>query len=204
MRLNLNRLFRRPLPFVVIVSGLPRSGTSMMMRMLEAGGLPLLTDRLRPPDQDNPNGYFELESVKKLQEEGAHWLKDHRGKGVKIVSPLLKSIPRGLQARILFMRRDMEEILRSQQNMLQTRRVEAPQTDDAILASSFARHLRDMESWLRQQPQLQTLYVHYGQVIENPREQSEKICRFLGGWLSPKKMAAVVDVDLYRQRLHRA
>ena len=109
-------------PPVTVVSGLPRSGTSMMMKMLDQAGLELVTDRLRQADEDNPKGYFEYEPVKQLARSADRtWLDDARGKGVKIISTLLRELPAHYNYKVVFMRRDLSEILASQAKMLARR-----------------------------------------------------------------------------------
>ena len=104
--------------FITVVSGLPRSGTSMMMKMLEAGGIPPVTDELRTADEDNPKGYYEFERVKAMDQGDTSWVVGARGKVVKVISALLKHLPPGEQYRVVFVRRNMPEILASQRKML--------------------------------------------------------------------------------------
>ncbi len=184
---------------ITIVSGLPRSGTSMMMKMLEAGGLPPLTDHVRTPDTDNPKGYYEFEQVKKLEHDKA-WLKGAQGKAVKIIATLLKHLPPDYDYQIIFMRRNMDEILASQRRML-IRRGEAPdKIEDEKLAQLFAHHLQQVESWIAAQPNVDVLYISYNDVVQSPANSAETIDRFLDGRLDAKEMARVVDPSLYRQR----
>src|ERR1700704_756589 len=115
---RLSRRLRYGLP-IVVVSGLPRSGTSMAMKMLQAGGLPLLTDDARPADDSNPDGYFEFELVKQLDKSGdLAWLRNARGKGVKVISWLVTWLPESYDYRVIFMQRDLEEVVASQNAML--------------------------------------------------------------------------------------
>jgi hypothetical protein len=184
---------------IVIVSGLPRSGTSMLMQMLRAGGLGLLTDGLRRADEDNPRGYFELEAVKDRQD--LSWLEGASGKAVKVISALLEFLPPDYHYRVLFIRRPLKEILASQREML-LRKGQAPEAEkDQSLAKSFQSHLKEVNRWLDQQPNFKTLYLDYRQIIQAPLKQVMKINRFLGEDLDVKKMAAVVDQRLYHQRL---
>lgn len=183
---------------ITIVSGLPRSGTSMMMRMLEAGGLEVLTDELREADADNPKGYYEFERVKQLEHDKA-WLGDAEGKAVKIISQLLYHLPEDATYKVVFMRRKMEELLASQRRML-ARRGESDQVDDRQLAQLFRKHLERVQGWLDQQPGFDVVYISYNQVLEDPREQARKVNRFLDDALDVDAMAGVVDPDLYRQR----
>ncbi len=184
---------------ITIVSGLPRSGTSMMMKMLEAGGLPILTDHLRTPDTDNPKGYYEFERVKKLEHDQA-WLKDAQGKAVKIIATLLKHLPPDYDYQIIFMRRNMEEILASQRRMLVHRGESPDKTSDEKLAQLFAHHLQQVKSWIAAQPNVDVLYLSYNDVVENPADSAKMIERFLDRRLATKEMARVVDPSLYRQR----
>ena len=185
--------------FVTLVSGLPRSGTSMMMRMLEAGGLPVLADHLRTADEDNPEGYYEFERVKKIEHDTA-WLEDARGRVVKMISALLKHLPPGYTYKIVFMRRKLEEVLASQREMLVRRDKPADATGDAKMAEFFANHLRRVETWLAEQPNLDVLYVSYNELIQDPEPLCARVVQFLGVPLDSRRMASVVSGALYRQR----
>jgi hypothetical protein len=184
---------------VTIVSGLPRSGTSMMMKMLEAGGMLPLTDNIRTADEDNPKGYYEFERVKQIETDQA-WLKDARGKVVKMISALLRPLPGGYRYKIIFMRRRMEEILASQKKMLIRRGEPTDAIPDEKMAALYQKHLAQMEAWLAQQPNMDVLYVTYHEVIAEPRRHAEDINRFLGGGLDVDAMVAVVDRMLYRSK----
>ncbi len=198
----LQRLYRRlrygePL---VVVSGLPRSGTSMLMKMLEAGGVPILTDGLRTADEDNPKGYYEVERVKALaQETDRTWLAEARGKAVKVISFLLKSLPSDLNYRVIFVRRDIEEVLASQKKML-ARRGEADDTPPERMREHFADDLWRARYQLTHQPWFEMLEIHYSAILERPIEGARQIAGFLGGSLDTEAMAAVVDPQLYRNR----
>jgi len=183
---------------ITVVSGLPRSGTSMMMRMLEAGGLEVLTDELREADADNPKGYYEFERVKQLEHDKS-WLGNAEGKVVKIISQLLYHLPGDATYKVVFMRRNMEELLASQRRML-ARRGESDQLDDRQMAQLFRKHLEQIQGWLDQQPGFDVVYVSYNEVLEDPQEQARKVNRFLGDTLDVDAMVRVVDPDLYRQR----
>ncbi|MCG8604088.1 sulfotransferase domain-containing protein [bacterium] len=184
---------------ITIVSGLPRSGTSMMMKMLEGGGLEVMTDNLRTADEDNPKGYFELEAVKELK-TNSDWVKDGKGKVVKVISQLLKDLPTDYTFKIIFMRRKMDEILASQKQMLIRRGEPTDTVSDEQMAKMFNMHLLQIESWLEKQPNMEVLYVHYGDALKDPGGTVEKVNRFLGYSLDANKMAAVVDHSLHRQR----
>lgn len=185
--------------FITVVSGLPRSGTSMMMKMLAAGGMPIVSDSLRKPDDDNPKGYYELERVKQLEHDNA-WLPDAQGKAVKIIAALLKHLPPGYRYRIIFMRRNILEVLASQRRMLIRRGEATDSTADDRLASLFARHVARVESWISGQPNMDVLYVDYGTVLADPAGQADRVNCFLGSSLDGRRMAGAVDPALYRQR----
>ncbi len=184
---------------IIVVSGLPRSGTSMMMKMLVAGGLQALTDNIRKADESNPKGYYEFERVKELPKD-KDWLPEARGKVVKIISALLKHLPENHNYKLIFMRRNMQEILDSQRAMLIRRGEPTDAVSDERMAEMFNKHLRDIEAWLGKQANMETLYVNYNEVLKNPGQHIEKIDQFLEGSLNAQDMAGVVDKALYRQQ----
>jgi len=185
--------------FVTLVSGLPRSGTSMMMRMLEAGGVPVLADHLRTADEDNPEGYHEFERVKKIEHDTA-WLEEARGRVVKMISALLKHLPPGYTYKIVFMRRKLEEVLASQREMLVRRGKPVDATGDPKMAEFFTNHLRRVEAWLAEQPNMDVLYVSYNELMQDPEAHCARVARFLGLPLDAARMASVASRALYRQR----
>jgi hypothetical protein len=188
---------------IVVVSGLPRSGTSMVMKMLEAGGLPILTDGLRTADEDNPKGYYEVERVKNLaQEADRSWLAEARGKGIKVISYLLRSLPSRFNYRVVFIRRDLEEVLLSQGKML-ARRGEAEETPPERMRALFEDDLWRARYQLAHRPEFETIEVHYSAVLARPLEEARRLAAFLGGRLDPEAMAAAVDPQLYRNRAGR-
>ena len=186
---------------ITVVSGLPRSGTSMMMSMLEAGGVPILTDNVRTADEDNPKGYYEFERVKQIEHDWA-WLADAPGKAVKIISELLMRLPEAAPYRfkVIFMRRHMAEILASQRQMLLRRGEPADAVSNEQLTLLFTKHLKRFDAWAARQPNIAILYVSYNAMLEAPRDHAEQVNRFLGGGLDAEKMIAVVDKAFYRQR----
>ena len=188
---------------VVIVSGLPRSGTSMMMKMLEAGGIPPLTDRQRTADEDNPKGYYEFERVKQLKDSDVAWLPEARGKAVKVISALLEHLPAEYNYRVLFMRRALPEILASQRQMLIRRGEDPDKTSDEEMAILYEKHLRKVEAWLEGQPNFEVLYLDYNRLLERPGPDIARINAFLGDVLDTEKVNSVIDPDLYRQRQAR-
>jgi hypothetical protein len=183
---------------VYVVSGLPRSGTSMMMRMLAAGGLPVLEDDRRPPDQDNPLGYFELDAVKASARD-TDWVRAAPGKTVKVISYLLRCLPTDLDYRVLFMRRDLDEVVRSQRAMLDRRAAAVDQTDERARAA-LAEHLVDVEAWLESARHMLVCGISHRRVLTEPRQQAERAARFLGVELDLDAMALAVDPQLWRQR----
>jgi len=187
---------------ITIVSGLPRSGTSMMMMMLEAGGLPVLTDNIRAADEDNPKGYYEFERVKQVEHDQA-WLEQAQGKAVKMVSALLKHLPRSYTYKVIFMRRVMGEVLTSQRQMLIRRGKPADTVSDERMADLSRQHLKKVEAWLDEQPNIEILYTSYNEVLKHPAEQAKKVNQFLGDALDVESMVGVVDRSLYHQRQKR-
>jgi hypothetical protein len=197
----LKKIFQAPKKEpIIIVSGLPRSGTSMMMKMLEAGGIPPLTDEIREADKDNPKGYYELERVKQMDKGDVAWLDDAQGKSVKVISALLRHLPQDYEYRILFMRRNMPEILASQRKMLIRRGENADDMDDEKMAALFEKHLQSTINWIEEQPNVSVLYVHYSDMLANPEPLVVKIQEFLNQPLNTNAMAEVVDPNLYRNR----
>lgn len=184
---------------VIVVSGLPRSGTSMMMRMLEAGGLAPFVDNIRAADEDNPRGYYEFEKVKQLDQDKS-WLADARGKVVKVISKLLQNLPDEFEYKIIFMHRKMEEILASQRQMLIRRGKPTDSVSDEKIAEVYEKHLREIRAWIDNQDNMQALHLQYNEILENPVVYARQINEFLGGGLDETQMVRVVDRTLYRQR----
>ncbi len=185
--------------YVTIVSGLPRSGTSMMMQVLEAGGIPALTDGLRSADDSNPKGYYEFEPVKKTKEDPS-WVDRARGMAVKMVYRLLYDLPGEYEYRVVFMRRDVEEVLISQQTMLQELGKKGAGASNERMAALFRRELASFEAWVARRENFGILYVEHGDMIRSPAGEAVRISRFLGGDLNTEAMAAAVDPSLYRAR----
>lgn len=183
---------------ITVVSGLPRSGTSMMMQMLAAGGLAVLTDDERAADADNPKGYFELEAVKRLETETA-WLADGVGKAVKIIYSLLYHLPADRAYKLLFMRRDIDEVLASQADML-ARADKTGAAEPAKLADAFGQQLARIETWLAAQPNIDVLYVDHRDAVDDPAATAARVNAFLDAGLDTAAMAAAVDDKLYRHR----
>jgi len=184
---------------IIVVSGLPRSGTSLMMRMLEAGGVDIVTDNIREANIDNPKGYFEYERVKTLPTDNT-WVKDVSGRAVKLISLLLRYLPDDLEYRVIFMRRNLEEVLMSQNTMLRHRGKE-PEEDDGGMTAAFAEHLEKTFSLIEQKPNMKVLYVDFSDVIENPVGCIEDVRTFLGRDLDEEACVRAVNPELYRNRV---
>jgi hypothetical protein len=185
---------------IVVVSGLPRSGTSMMMKMLESGGLQVMTDKLREADVDNPKGYYEDERVKDLAKtKDKAWVRDARGKVLKVISFLLKDLPSDNRYRVIFMRRDVDEILASQNKMLAHRGEENP-AEDVTMKEHYEKHLAQVKRLTTNLPNYDMVEIDYRAAIDDPAGTAAKVNEFLGGRLDISGMAETVDKKLYRNR----
>lgn len=186
---------------IVIVSGLPRSGTSMMMRMLDAGGLPVWTDGSRAADDQNPHGYYELERVKHLDKRpDRRWVREGRGRAVKVVSALLEHLPADNNYRVILMRRDLDEVLASQRAMLVRRGEAAGAEHDSALKTAYERHLRGVTHLLQTSSCFAVLEVDYADVIADPAAAAARVNAFVGGGLDTARMTTAIDPMLYRNR----
>ena len=185
---------------VIVVSGLPRSGTSMMMKVLEAGGIPVMVDGIRSADDDNPKGYYEYERVKQMGEGDVEWVGDAQGKVVKVISGLLIHLPPQYNYKIVFMLRDFDEVLASQQKMLANRGEDGEGISDKEMSKLFVKHLQSIDEWFKRQPNMDVLHIDYNRMVLDPQPYVEKINRFLPQQLDVQAMNAVVDPDLYRNR----
>ena len=185
---------------IVVVSGLPRSGTSMMMKMLQAGGLEAVTDSIRNPDEDNPNGYFEFERVKQMSAGDRAWLDEAAGKVVKVISALLEHLPADRTYKIIFMEREIKEVLASQKKMLDHRK-ETSKISDEEMAEQYRAHLKAVKPWLVRQPHIEVLYVGYNAMMSDPEPSARRVLEFLGLPLDLAKMLSVPNARLYRNRV---
>lgn len=188
---------------IVVVSGLPRSGTSMMMKMLEQGGLQVVTDSLRTADDDNPNGYYEFETVKQMPSGQTAWLDGAQGKVVKVISALLEYLPAKYHYKVIFMERAIGEVLASQKKMLANRQEETAVSDEEI-QEQFQKHVAAAKYWLARQPNLSVLYVDYNKMLAAPDPLCQTIADFLDMGLDVDKMRAVPNERLYRNRAPRS
>lgn len=185
---------------ITIVSGLPRSGTSLMMQMLDAGGLPVLSDGERKADTDNPKGYFEWERIKQLPKDPG-LVAAAEGKVVKVISQLILSLPMDHEYRIVFMQRPLPEVLRSQEEMLRRRGSVESNSDTSALEEAFQRHLIEVNQWLAGKANMQVSRVHYHRVLREPRAVAEEVAAFLQFSLDIEAMVQQVDRSLYRNRM---
>lgn len=185
--------------YVTIVSGLPRSGTSMMMRMISEGGIPPLIDHVRKADEDNPEGYYEFEPVKQTKKD-ASWLGQAPGQVVKMVYRLLYDLPPTCKYRVIFMRRRLEEVIKSQEVMLERKGRTGGDMSDEKLIGLFRDEINRCLTWLRDSPAFSFIEVDYNEMVTAPDPLVARLNEFLGGALDVAKMRAVVNPQLYRQR----
>ncbi len=180
---------------IVVVSGLPRSGTSLMMQMLYKGGLNVLTDENRKPDVSNPKGYFEYNPVMSIHKDNT-WLDKAQNKSIKIVAPLLKFLDPQYRYKIIFMNRDLNEIIKSQQKMI------GKSTDDLPLHlfQAYKKQLKSVEVWKDKEPNIELIYIDYKDLINDASNAVEKIEFFIGLELDKRNMIRCVDKTLYRNK----
>ncbi len=186
-------------PMITIVSGLPRSGTSLMMQMLVAGGMTALADGERRADIDNPHGYLEWERIKQLPNDPG-CIAEAEGKVVKAISKLLLSLPREHNYRVIFMQRPLPEVLKSQDEMLRRRGTYKEGVDQTVVSAAFEKHLRAVDAWLDGKSYVRTLRVKYQEVLSKPKDVAQQIADFLDMELNVDAMAQQVDASLYRNR----
>ncbi|MGA3087134.1 MAG: hypothetical protein ABSD75_00890 [Terriglobales bacterium] len=185
---------------ITIVSGLPRSGTSLMMQMLDAGGLPVLSDGERKADTDNPKGYLEWERIKQLPKHPS-LIAEAEGKVVKVISQLILSLPEGHEYRIVFMQRPLPEILKSQDEMLRRRGNADSLSDHSAIEEAFQRHLIEVNQWLAGKRNVKLVRIHYHRVLREPKPVAEQVAGFLEVPLDIGAMVRQVDGSLYRNRM---
>ena len=184
---------------IIVVSGLPRSGTSMMMKILAEGGLPIVSDERRRADDDNPNGYYELDLVKQMSTGNTEWLSSAGGRGIKVISALLEHLPPDYSYKVIFMEREAKEILASQQKMLHHRN-ETSTLSDADMEEQFRRHLSAVKPWLARRPNMDVLYVNYNSLISDPEPLCKRVVEFIRAPLDLSRMLSVPNAQLYRNR----
>ena len=185
---------------ITIVSGLPRSGTSLMMQMLSAGGMPILTDGERTPDADNPRGYCEWEPAKLLP-KNPDLIAEAEGKVVKVISQLLFALPSSHQYRVLFMRRPLQEVVASQAEMIRRRSQSAPAVPAAQMMAALQGHLNQLKSWLNNKPNISVLDVHHHDLLGDTKRVCTSVKEFLSADLDVDAMVDQLEPALYRQRI---
>jgi hypothetical protein len=184
---------------ITVVSGVPRSGTSLAMQMLHAGGMEILSDAARVADPDNPRGYFELERVKQLRNDKA-WLEAAGGKAVKVIHLLLMELPADRPYNVIFLRRELSEVVRSQAAMLARNARQGAQLPPERLAAIYQQQLTTVDAWLAARPNFRVLQVQHAELINDGAGQARRINHFLGGMLDESRMGQAVDPALHRNR----
>lgn len=184
---------------IVIVSGLPRSGTSMMMEILEKGGMEVLTDKVRQADEDNPKGYYEYERVKGLPKDTT-WLQDAKGKAVKVLGEQIKHLPEGYRYKVIFMERELDEVIESQEKMLIRKGKDPDEISKDELKSILSDYMSMLKKQISSHKDMDVIYLNYNDIMSLPKHVIESISVFLSDSLNAKEMQAVVDEELYRNR----
>lgn len=187
----------------VLASGLPRSGTSLMMQMLEAGGMKILTDEKRGADEDNPKGYYEWEPIKQI--DTIPELLDAQGldgRAIKCISMLLQKMPPKHNYKVIFMMRPIEELVQSQRKMIDRLVTQGPEADTEQLYRALTAHSNQTRNWLKSAPHMEFIEVDYPTLVKDPAPQISRVVEFLGAERLPKcaAMAEVVDPSLHRKK----
>ncbi len=185
---------------IIVVSGLPRSGTSMMMMMLDAGGIEILTDNVRTADVDNPKGYYEFERVKSLSKGDTQWLPQAQGKAVKIISSLLKFLSPEYRYKIIFMRRRIDEIMASQSRMIDNRQENSARVPDAEMSNLYEKHLQATLAWLKGEDYIEHIEISYNDILREPENTLSALPSFLEYPLDTDRIISTIDRSLYRQK----
>lgn len=171
----------------------------MAMQMIQAGGVEVMTDSIRTADGDNPHGYLELERVKDLRNDKS-WLDDAHGKAVKIIHLLLTQLPLDREYRVIFMRRDLREVVKSQGVMLErSGRKGAVITPERLMAT-FESQLKSVDSWLASHANFKVLSLDHSVCLADSPRAAALINAFVGGHLDEGAMVRAVDPALYRNR----
>jgi hypothetical protein len=172
----------------------------MIMQMIHEGGIPALTDKVREADEDNPKGYYEFEAVKRTRKD-ASWLENAPGKVVKMVHLLLLDLPLNREYRVVFTKRKLEEVVVSQDIMLERQGKPPTGLEKERIVRAFETQLKQVDKWVRDHPKVFTiLYVDYNQTLSDPQPTIEAVNEFLGGDLDTGAMMSVVDPALYRNK----
>ena len=186
---------------IYIVSGLPRSGTSMMMQMLHKGGLVPFTDNVRAADESNPKGYYEHEMIKKLPfDKKKTWLSEAEGKVAKVVSHLLMHLPSNYHYKVIFMTREIQDVVISQQKMLAKKGIANEKNYPLQVEKNFLDNLKKVKIWDEKNYNVALHYVNYVDIVDNPIEQIKQINAIFDNKLDEKAMLSVVDKSLLHNR----
>ncbi len=186
---------------IIVVSGLPRSGTSMLMKMLEAGGMEVMTDSERVADIDNPKGYFEYERIKDLEKEtDKSYVREGRGKVLKVISFLIKDLPDDNDYRVIFMRRDLDEVLASQNKMIQRLGTQDSTAAEDAMREAYRNDIVRTRLLCKKRPNFELIEIGYKPTIEDPAVTARSVNAFVGGHLNEAAMREAVDASLYRNR----
>ena len=170
----------------------------MMMQALHKGGIEPYTDSNREADSDNPRGYYEHEKATQLMRDQS-WIPEARGKAVKIVAQLLNHLPKDENYRIIFMDRDLREVIKSQKVMLERLGREGGKLGDSAMMATLDRQVHTIESMMAMQENIDVLFVDYGEAITAPEEISRRINEFMGGDLDEAGIQSAIDPSLRRQ-----
>lgn len=188
--------------YLTIVSGLPRSGTSLLMQMIHAGGIPALTDEVRKADADNPRGYYEYEPVKRTKQDPS-WVPLGVGKVVKMVHLLLRDLPAGFQYRVVFARRNLDEVVASQNIMLERHGKSTAGLPEEKMKHMFAAQIEELQNFMKaNSDRFAFIEVNYNELVANPDREIQRISDFLGD-LDTTTMRRSIDTDLYRNRVQK-
>jgi len=199
---SLKRMFRKdPGDPIVVVSGLPRSGTSMLMKMLDEGGMQIMTDSERVADIDNPKGYFEYERVKDLEKEtDKSYVREGRGKVLKVISFLIKDLPDDNDYRVIFMRRDLDEVIASQNKMIQRLGTDDSTAAEEAMKEAYRNDIVRTRLLCKKRPNFELIEISYKSTVEDSEATARSVNAFVGGHLDEAAMRAAVDGSLYRNR----
>ena len=185
---------------IVIVTGLPRSGTSLMMQILHSAGIDVFIDNIRQPDVSNPNGYFEHQLVKTIEQDSS-WVNNVRGKAIKIVSPLIKYLPENINYKIIFMERDLSEIIQSQEKMMLENESSDNQVNPNILKKLFIKDLQQVKAWINHQPNIKVIFISYRNIVNEFDKVVSRLEEFLNISIDQEKTRLIIDKSLYRTKI---
>lgn len=179
---------------ITLITGIPRSGTSLMMQLFKAANVDIATDAIRTEDDNNPKGYYELEAVKGIVKNNA-FLKDLDGKTIKIVAPLVTFIDLSLEYRVVFMIRDLDEVVQSQEKMVG----KDQQDQKEKFKTMYAMHIEKSRQFLNSH-NIPFIEIQHRELLQNPELSLKRLIDFCG-WETPlEELKSVIDHSLYRNR----